>query len=267
MHEKRIQGTVLSRRRDEYGDIIVAEEGGKRSLYFGDGVLQSAIRTDRPEVLLEDYNEAMMSALLFNSDPQSVLLIGLGGCSLVHFLAKAVPDCVLDVVEIRREVISLSRDFFLLPLESPNVRVVHAAGADFIENRDAATSEKYDFIIVDAFDEKGPAASLAEKNFLSSCRMHLKENGVFSINLWNSPGHAFPALYRSVQEAFGNNSLKLLLAESYRNAVAFGFTHPAACRNLPGRRPLAAKLQGKYGINFPRYLKYLYWQNFNHHDQ
>ncbi len=265
MPERRIQGTERCRRRDEYGEIIVAEDGNKRFLYFGDGILQSTIRTDKPDLLLEDYNEAMMSALLFKSEPASVLLIGLGGCSLVHFLLKALPECAVDVIEIRQQVIELSKAFFLLPSENAHLRIIHAAGGDFIRSRGADAA--YDIIIVDAFDEAGPAVSLGERDFLSSCRMRLNENGVFVINLWNSPGHNFPAYHHSIQDAFRNNTLKLLLAESCRNAVVFGFENPAACRNLPDYRRRAADLQRKYGINFPKYLRYLYWQNFNDRDQ
>ncbi len=263
MPERRIQGAELCRRRDEFGEIIVAEEGNKRFLYFGDEILQSTIRIDRPDLLLEDYNEAMLSALLFKNEPASVLLIGLGGCSLVHFLLKALSDCAVDVVEIRQQVIDLSKEFFLLPSDNTKLRIFHAAGGDFIRSLDAA----YDIIIVDAFDEKGPAASLVEKDFLSVCRMRLNENGVFVINLWNSPRHNFAAYHSSIQEAFKNSTLKLLLSESYRNAVVFGFENPTACRHLPDYRSIASDLQGRTGINFPRYLKHLYRQNFNDRDQ
>jgi len=209
-----------------------------------------------------------MSGLLFMSEPESVLLIGLGGCSLVHFLLKALPDCAIDIVEIRQQVIDLSKDFFRLPAGNINLRIFHAAGGDFIGQR-RANSDNYDIIIVDAFDETGPAASLLDKDFLSSCRMQLKKNGVFIMNLWNSPKHDFHAQYKSIQDAFENNTLKLLLSESYRNAVAFGFENPAACRcrHLPDYRSIAADLQRKHRINFPRYLKHLYWQNFNDQDQ
>jgi len=263
---RRIPGAILCRRRDEYGEIIVAEEGNKRTLYFGDGINQSTIRTDRPDVLLEDYNEAMMSSLIFTGEPLSILLIGLGGCSLVHFLLKAFPHCALDVVEIRQQVIDLAREYFFLPAENDSVRIFHAAGGDFIRDC-AADSRNYDMIIVDAFDEAGPAASLLEKEFLSACRMRLNAHGVFVINLWNGPGQNFTGMYKSVQDAFENNTLKLLLAESYRNAVAFGFKDPANCGNLPEYRRIAADLQGRHGINFPRYLKNLYWQNFNAQEQ
>jgi spermidine synthase len=264
--EPRIRGAVLCRRRDAFGEIIVAEEGATRSLYFGEGIMQSTIRTDRPQLLLEDYHEAMMSALIFNSQPRSVLLIGLGGCSLVHFLVNTAPDCAIDVVEIRQAVIDLSRDYFLLPADTAKLRIVHSAGEDFITHRESH-SRKYDMIIIDAFGENGPAVSLSRNSFLSSCRIHLNESGVFAINLWNSPKHNFLSLYNSIQDAFGSEALKLLLSESYRNAVAFGFKNPSICRNLPDYRYAASELQRKHGINFPKYLKYLYWQNFNVYDQ
>ena len=162
MLKSTIPGTVICRRRDEHGEIVIADNGNMRSLYFG-GVMQSAIRTDVPDLLLEDYHEAMMSALLFHDAPRSILLIGLGGSSLVHFLLKAAPDAVLDVVEIRQLVIELSREFFLLPHEDARLRITHAAGNAYI--RLHAKTKRYDMIIVDAFDESGPAASLLEKDF------------------------------------------------------------------------------------------------------
>lgn len=264
--DAKIQGSVIDRRRDEQGEIIVTEDGDRRTLYFGKGIMQSTIRIDRPDLLLEDYHEAMMSSLIFNSEPASVLLIGLGGCSLVHFLLKALPDLALDIVEIRKQVIDLAKEYFFLPPEKPNLRIVHASGVDFIEHR-ASDLRKHDMIIVDAFDESGPAASLLDKDFLSSCRRQLSRSGIFVMNLWNSPEHDFPARYRSIQDAFENNALKLLLSESYRNAVAFGFNDPAMRHHLLDRRFKADDLQGRHGINFPRYLKYLYWQNFDDYDQ
>ena len=207
-----------------------------------------------------------MSALIFSREPGSVLLIGLGGCSLVNFLLKALPSSLLDIVEIRQQVIDLSQEYFYLPADNPNLRIYHAAGGEFIQHQ-GEHSKSYDMIIVDAFDEKGPAASLLEKDFLFACRMRLNENGVFVINLWNSPEHNFPAMYKSIRAAFENNTLKLLLSESFRNAVVFGFENPETCRNLPGYRNTATELQSKYRLNFPRYLNYLYWQNFNHQDQ
>jgi len=257
MPHQRINGNLLCRNRDEYGELVVAEEGNMRSLYFGNGMLQSTIQIDQLDLLLEDYTEAMMAALLFG-DPRTVLLIGLGGCSQVHFLLKALPDCAIDIVEIRQQVIDLSREFFFLPRSDKHLRIFHASGSDFMIDR--AHPGSYDMILVDAFDESGPAAALLEKDFLSACRNRLNQGGVFVMNLWNSPGYDFPARYNTICEAFHGNVLKLLLAESYQNAIVFGFKDSETCRNLPDYRRGARDLQAKHGINFPRYLKQLYWQ-------
>jgi spermidine synthase len=258
---RKIKGTIVSHCRDSCGEISVADDDGARSLYFGD-VLQSSIRLDRPEALIEDYNLAMMSALLFKDNPQTVLLIGLGGCSLVHFLLNAFPECVIHVAEIRQKVIDLAHDFFLLPKETSNLRIFHAAGQDFISGlRDGGN--RYDLIIVDAFDENGPAVSLAEKDFLTACRERLAEDGVFAVNLWSRPKDNFPGLCASVREVFGSSTLKLLLSEAYWNTIVFGSAHAELFRDLPSHRRKALMLQHRYGINFPKYLKYLYWQNFD----
>ena len=261
MSEKKIKGSIICHCRDSCGEIIVADDGATRSLYFGDGILQSSIRLDQPGALVEGYNQAMMSALIFKHAPQSVLLIGLGGCSLVNFLLRAFPGCVIDVVEIRRKVIDLAYDFFLMPEQNANLKIFHAAGQDFIMRQEEGG--KYDIILVDAFDENGPAVSLVEMDFLRATRERLNESGIFAINLWSRPRDNFPFLYARLREAFGNNALKLLLSEAYWNTIVFGFADSETFRDLPACRQVARTLQQKYNINFPKYLKYLYWQNFS----
>jgi spermidine synthase len=259
MNEKKIKDTIIHWCRDEYGEIAVTADGDIRSLYFGDGILQSRIRLDRPDALIDEYNHAMMSALVFRDSPKSVLLIGLGGCSLVNFMVNAFPGCAVDVVEVRKQVIEIASDFFLAYKGHPDLKIFHAAGEDFLRQRGAGR-RSYDLIFVDAFDDEGPAAGLLDIRFLRDCRLRLNEWGVFAINLWTRPEDNFPFLYNMVREAFEANALKLCLGEAYENAIVFGLDKPL-CRDLPSYRQHARKLQERYSINFPKYLKYLYWQN------
>lgn len=257
---KETTNTVLRRCRDDYGEIIVAEGDGIRSLYFGN-VLQSSIQLDRPDILLEEYHQAMMSALLFREDFRAVLMIGLGGCSLIHFFLKVFPDCGIEVVELRRQVIDLAHDFFLLPKEDTRLTLFPAAGQDIVGWRETKRNH-YDLIIVDAFDDAGPATSLLENEFLAACRLLLRRGGMFVMNLWNRPEDNFPSLYATLQEAFDGITLKLPLSEAYRNAIVFGSNESALFRDLPSYRPLARTLQRRYGINFPKFIRWLHWQNF-----
>ena len=261
MSEKKIKGSILKHCRDEYGEIFVADDNGTRSLYFGDGILQSTIRLDRPGSILEDYNQSIMSCLLFHNEPRSVLLIGLGGCSLVHFLLRAFPEAAVAVVEIRQQVIDLAYEYFLLPKWNPHLKIFHASGQDFIRQQSEGYGN-YDLIIVDAFDDDGPAAALSETPFLSACRQRLKDEGICVMNLWHRPKDDFPGLYAAFQGAFGGHTLKLLPDEKCWNAIVFGFTSPPVSGDLSSYRHKARMLEQRFNINFPKYLKYVSWQNF-----
>ena len=121
----------------------------------------------------------------------------------------------------------------------------------------------YDLIIVDAFDNDGPAADLSEKPFLAACRQRLKEDGICSFNLWSRPRDNFPALYVAIEETFEGGTLKLLPDETSWNAVVFGFKGPLPSQDMAGYRQMARTLQEAYDINFTKYLSYLCWQNFS----
>lgn len=259
MSEESIKGTIVSRIRDDYGEITVADDGNVRSLYFGDGICQSCIRLDRPEILVEDYSRAMMLALLFMNDPGSILMVGLGGCSFVNFLLKSFPQCPIDVVEIRRAVIDLARKFFLVPGEYARLNIFHNSGQDFVRRSNDAGV--YDLILIDAFDEDGPAAPLLKRDFIEGCRARLNESGVFVMNVWNRPGDNFIALYDSARDIFKKRTLKLPLGEAYRNALIFGFGDMRGDLNLLEFRSMAESLQREHQINFPKLLRHLHWQN------
>ncbi len=257
----KIKGSIIKHCRDEFGEIFVAENDGIRSLYFSDGILQSSLRLDKPGSIIENYNQSIMSGLLFMDEPRSVLLIGLGGCSLVHFLLRTFPGCSVDVVEIRKQVIDLAYEYFLLPKWNPNLRIFHAAGQDFVRQR-AEGKENYDLIIVDAFDDDGPAAALSGAPFLDACRSRLKEGGICAMNLWHRPKDDFPRLHAVFREVFRGNTLKLFPDEKGWNVIVFGFTRPIDSGALASYRQKARTFEQAYQINFPKYLKYVSWQNF-----
>lgn len=241
---------------------MIAEKNGIRILSFGDAAVQSRILLSQPDALLMEYTQAMMSALVFGSEPKSVLLIGLGGGSLVNFLLQSCPDTSIDAVEIREQVISLAHDYFFMPKQNANLTIINASGQDFVK-RQAECGCLYDLILVDAFDEGGPASQVVEEEFLGACRERLNANGIFVANLWTGPEDNFPARYAAVNAVFAGNAFKLVLSGSEGNAVVFGFQNPSMCMELSAYRQEARRLQMKWGINFPKFFKLLYRQNLH----
>lgn len=261
MSKKSTYGKVICRRGDGSGEITVAEADGIRSLSFGD-TEQSRIRINQLDALMMEYYQAMMCALVFVNKPQSALMIGLGGGAIVNFLLQSCPFASIDAVEINEHIISLAHDYFFIPKQNPNLRIIHAAGQDFIKQQ-AECGRRYDLILIDAFNEDGPASLMVEGEFFDACRGLLNDRGIFVANLWTGPTHNFPAVYDNVNAAFADNTLKLMLSESYGNAIVFAFKDDSLYRNLPDYRQEARRLQMKWRINFPKFFKLLYYQNFH----
>jgi spermidine synthase len=239
--------------------IIVAEDGSLRNLYLDGDVLQSCMRLADPNTLHLEYSQAMMCALLFQPAPQRVLLVGLGGGSLAKFLLECCPETRIDVAEINPEVVRVARQYFLLP-ESEHLQILTAPGEEMVADRLAA-GDSYDLILLDAFADNGPARALLEGDFLSRCRALLSRRGVFTMNLWNRPSDNFPAILDTLATLFNRRIFTLLLANANSNAIVFGFNEPPPVDNLMKLKPASLELGRRTGINFPRWLRQLYWQN------
>ncbi len=239
--------------------ITVADDGCRRNLYLDGDTLQSSMLLADPERLDLEYGQAMMCAMLFQQSPEKVLLIGLGGGSLVKFLLEFCPEATIDVAEINPEIIKVAQKYFLLPT-SDRLLIRLAPGEEVVADR-LASGDYYDFILIDAFDDNGPARALLEERFLYRCRELLTSGGVFAMNLWNRPVDNFPAIYATLERLFGKGTQKLLMTRANTNAIAFGLNKPVPSKSLMELRPVARKLSHRTGIDFVRLLRQLYWQN------
>ena len=119
--------TTQYRARDKFGEIRVAERGLIRFLYFGHDTQQSATLKGHTHALIMKYAQAMSLVLLFNPAPKRVLIVGLGGGSLVNFFLATFPDVLVEVIELRPAVVEIAHTYFHLT-DGPEV-VYFVAGA------------------------------------------------------------------------------------------------------------------------------------------
>lgn len=192
-------GTVRRRAAGRHRPFIV-ERDGERHLLFNHESVQSTMSLHDPDALTSEYTRRMMAFLLFNPEPREILMIGLGGGSLVKFCYRHLPRSRVTAVEIDADVIAL-RDEFMVPFDDERFQVVHADGARFLATSEIAP----DVIIVDAFDHEGVAPSLASSDFYSLAATRLAPNGVFVINLSGEPSRYDVHLQR-IHDAFGERT-------------------------------------------------------------
>src|SRR5438128_11851544 len=80
------------------GKPFIYQKKNSASLHFGICAVQSEMRVDSSDELVLGYTQTMMGFLLFNTDPESIAMIGLGGGSLPKYCYRYLPQASIVVV-------------------------------------------------------------------------------------------------------------------------------------------------------------------------
>jgi spermidine synthase len=121
----------------------------------------------------------MMGFLGAQPAPKNILMIGLGGGSLVKFCHRHLPNSKITVLEIDAAVIAL-REQFLIPPDDARLQVLHCDALDYL----AHNSSSWDVILLDGFDGVGMVEALSSAAFFASCQAALSAGGVLVVNMW-----------------------------------------------------------------------------------
>ena len=114
-----------------------------------------------------------------------MLIVGLGGGAMVHFLEHYDKDVRVDALEID-PVVAQAADRFFNVRSRGNVRVLVSDGFRYLQETDQA----YDVIYMDAFlkpseqtDSTGTPLSLKTERFYKDVQRHLRRPGVVVFNV------------------------------------------------------------------------------------
>ena len=173
----------------DYSHIRVRKRGNVRSMIFvrddGEERLETQMDVRKPHELRFAYTQFMFLSYLFRSQHDRVLLVGLGGGAMVHFLKRYDPNVRVDAVEIDPAVVRIADEYFGIRDED-NVNVVTADGFDYLENAES----QYDVIYMDAFlkpsrdtDSTGAPLRLRTLQFYETVTRKLKPGGLVVFNL------------------------------------------------------------------------------------
>nr|WP_314540925.1 transferase spermidine synthase [uncultured Massilia sp.] len=164
---------------------LVRTARGRRTLEFMPGDIQSEMLLARPHALTLAYLRAMMCFVLFVPRPRHIVMVGLGGGSLVKFCRRHFPGTRITVIELRADVIAL-RTQFHVPPDDACLTVVNADAADYLPR----LAGQADVLLVDGFDAAGLPPRLADASFYADCRRALVPGGVLVANVFSyDPRH------------------------------------------------------------------------------
>jgi spermidine synthase len=226
---------------------FIVETESERHLLFSHDSVQSSMCIDEPDALTSEYTRRMMSVLLFNPQPQHILMVGLGGGSIAKFCYRYLPSARMTTVEIDDEVIAL-RDEFCLPFDDARFRIVHADGVRYM----AQSDEQFDIILTDAFDHQGVAPGLATSDFYRDAHRNLSQDGVFVINLSGEPAR-YEAHLQCIYETFGARTA-LMPVNAGDNELLFAFKRDFDFESSRSEA-LARELDEALSLDFSRYRR------------
>jgi len=213
------QAKTIHSERSLYRNILVEEKRGLRCLKFNvrsSKTQQSCMLVDDPQRLVFNYTKMLFSSLLVNPDPERILIIGLGGGTMSNTLHQIFPNAAITNVEIDPAVIKVARDYFGF-FENEQITSVVQDGRIFVK-RAALRKQKYDWIILDAFNGDYIPEHLLTREFLQETKQLLSDKGVLSANtfsvsdLYNFESATYKAVFGDFFNVRNNkNSNRIIL--------------------------------------------------------
>lgn len=136
--------------KSKYSKIRVLKEKSVRTLGFvqdsGEMIVESRVDLEQPHELQIAYTRHMFASYLFRPKQEKVLIVGLGGGAMVHFLKHYDPKVKIDVVEIDPAIVKIADQYFGVR-SGGNVNILTADAFDHLKK----TESRYDVIYMDAF--------------------------------------------------------------------------------------------------------------------
>lgn len=179
---------TLHKEQSLYRNIIVTEVNNKRCMKFSlrrdRNQNQSCQYTDKPDVLVFDYAKLAVAGFLASHQPKSILIIGLGGGSLVQAFHSLAPEASITSVEIDDKVIKIAKKYFNLPTESWH-KIVEKDGRIFVK-REKLKGNSYDLVILDAFNGDYIPEHLMTLEFMKEVKAVLKDKGIVIANTFST---------------------------------------------------------------------------------
>ena len=246
---KFLQSWRVRKPADDNESVYISEKFGVRSLHIGSDTVQSAMRIARPNDLEVVYTRSMMAFLLFKPEPRNVAMIGLGGGSLAKYVYHSIPEARVTAVEVNPQVVTIARQFFMLPPNDERLNVMVGDGVEFV----ARKGLRADVLVVDGYDSESQVEALATLPFYRDCARVLGDDGILVVNLWGGDRN-FNACVDRLRAAFDGRVL-CLPAGKPGNIAAFAFKSAQGEPRWDELTKRARALTPHFGLTFGRFVE------------
>ena len=179
---------TIHKEQSLYRNIIVTKDGQKLCMKFSlrrdKKQNQSCKILNNPDYLVFDYAKLAVAGFLMAEQPKNILIIGLGGGTLVESFHSLSPESNITSVEIDPAVVKVAKEYFHIPLESWHT-IIEKDGRIFVK-REKIRKNKYDLIVLDAFNGDYIPEHLMTLEFFKEVKSILSEDGLVISNTFST---------------------------------------------------------------------------------
>jgi spermidine synthase len=243
-------GQVVHEKNSLYTSIFVYQSGSVMTLQFGRRqgyAVESQVDLDNLRSHLLEYSEMTFSGLLYNSEPNNLLVLGLGGGVIPREMRHYFPSIKIDVAEIDRDILPIASKYFgFKPDENMKVHVTD--GRVFVKKQLRLDPvPKYDIIVLDAFNGDYIPFHLMTKEFLEELKGVLSDDGVVVANVFYT-NELFDAEFKTFLDVFGR--CQVYYGDDSGNAMIVSPASGRPVLTAPEAMQKAAEIQDKLKLSF-----------------
>ena len=198
-------GRVIYKEDSLYQRLFVYKYGSIVTLRFGRQPItqvQSQVNLNDLRQHMLEYTSLAFCGLLYKAEPNSVLVLGLGGGVIPREMHYYFPSAEIDVVEIDPKIQEIAGKYFGF-IEDDKLKVHIDDGRVFIKKQlRKGITKKYDIVILDAFNGDYIPFHLMTKEFLEEVKEVLSDDGVVVANVFSN-NRLFDAELKTFLTVFG----------------------------------------------------------------
>ena len=240
---------IIGRVKSAISEIIVYEEGKLRCFYFAGGrnTHQSCMNLANESKVDFEYIRMMFAAGTLRKKQGKVLVLGLGGGTLVKLFQKFYPGTAIDVVDLDPGVYEMAKKYFAFkPKASTGVFIMDAY--DFVLKKARARAPGgYDMIFVDCFDANYIPPKLRSRPFIQGLRNILGPGGILAANVFTHH-RQYDAMLWDYQQLF--SGLWVMHGKTSGNTIILGTRAPGVVPSS-GRVKHASAERIRLKVPFP----------------
>ncbi len=247
----------IHQERSLYRNILVTEDDVRLCMRFTvtatSGQNQSCRFLDDYDKLVFPYAKLVLTSLLIQDNPQRILIVGLGGGTLVHTYSTLFPDAEIHISEIDDAVVHVAEEYFDF-VETDKINVETVDGRVHIK-RAGLRGEKFDLVILDAFNGEYIPEHLLTREFLQEVKQLLPENGMVVANTFSTSG-LYDAESVTYQDVFGE--IYNIRQIGTGNRIIVGSMQPLPDKaTLEARAPALLERLNRFGMNVAEFTQFM----------